>query len=251
MCSVSWLIEEQGYQIFFNRDEQKTREKALPPRTLHMDDAKVLMPVDPVGQGSWISTNDMGLSLCLLNNYQAKNPKEALFSRGLLLKQLSKEGSVESVCEAFTRLTLPHFAPFILLAFDLDICQGDKQVMALEWNGLTSLIHEADSPLFSSGVDLDNVTQYRRGMFDSMVGGQPTPQELHAFHRQHHPDHPHMSVCMHRDDAETVSFTQVIVSEDSQKMLYVAGSPCQNLTSEALEQNVTSLPSRHSALALA
>jgi hypothetical protein len=249
MCSVSWLIDNSGYQIFFNRDEQKTRAKALPPRIQHMDGMNILMPIDPVGQGSWISTNEMGLSLCLLNNYQASNPNPIVFSRGLLLKNLSKEKSIEDVCAAFSRLSLPQFAPFILLAFDLGISNQSGCVMSLEWDGINSRIQPAELPLFSSGVDLQQVTTYRKAAYEKIVGQHPNEDRLLAFHQHHHAEHSHMSVCMHRDDAETVSFTQVMVTAQDQKMRYISGSSCACLTLEALQQNSTILPSRR-ALAL-
>ncbi|ETX10534.1 hypothetical protein MUS1_14995 [Marinomonas ushuaiensis DSM 15871] len=246
MCSVSWLIDQNGYQIFFNRDEQKTRAQALPPRTQEMDGVKVLMPIDPVGQGSWISVNEHGVALCLLNNYQCDNPKAALFSRGLLLKHLSKEISVDGVCNAFQLLTLPQFAPFILLAFDLNLLDRKTRVMALEWNGSESVIHPTDSPLFSSGVDLPQVTATRKLAYQQIVGEKPTQSSLLMFHKQHHYEESHKSVCMHREDAETVSFTHIIVTPQGQEMRYVAGSPCMNLTTEALLQGTHKLPNRKS-----
>ena len=244
MCSVSWLIDDSGYQIFFNRDEQKTRAQALPPSVQQMDGMNVLMPIDPVGQGSWISTNEVGVSLCLLNNYQATNPKGAVFSRGLLLKNLSKEKSIADVCTAFERLSLPQFAPFVLLAFDLSVSQKGGQVMSLTWDGVDFTIEPAQLPLFSSGVDLERVTAYRKSAFETIVGDQPNEARLLAFHQHHHAEHSHMSVCMHRDDAETVSFTQIIVTPENQIMRYINGSPCGHLTQEALHQSGITLPSR-------
>lgn len=249
MCSVSWLIDDESYQIFFNRDEQKTRAKALPPRIQPMDGMKVLMPIDPVGQGSWISTNEVGVTLCLLNNYQGDMPKNVLFSRGLLLKNLSKEESIKGVCKAFERLTLPQFAPFVLLAFDLSVCREGNSVVALTWDGVRSSVKAAKAPLFSSGVDLRQVTEYRKAAYDKIVGKHPSQEKLLAFHQHRHPTHPHMSVFMHREDAETVSLTQIIVSEEQQEMRYVGGLSCEKLTSDTLRNNTTLLPSR-SVLAL-
>ncbi|MHA2938846.1 hypothetical protein ACXJY6_11215 [Vibrio sp. RC27] len=246
MCSVSWLVDKDGYQIFFNRDEQKTRADALPPQILHIDGVDVVMPIDPVGQGSWISTNEMGLSLCLLNNYQASNPNDVILSRGLLLKSLSSENSIESVREAFSKLALPQFAPFSLLAFDRSVSQDGNPVMAFEWNGVESNVHPTDSPLFSSGVDLHNVIHYRKTAFQSIVGEERTQENLLKFHRHQHAEHSHMSVSMHRGDAKTVSFTHIEVSNDSQQMRYVAGSPSTQLTLQALTNNTTALPNRNS-----
>lgn len=244
MCSVTWLVNNKGYEIFFNRDEQKTRAAALPPRIQNMDDMKILMPIDPVGQGSWISTNEVGLSLCLLNNYQGRMPEHVLFSRGLLLKTLSKEKSIKDVCMAFERLSLPQFAPFILLAFDLSICQQGQSAMAIKWDGVDKVIEPIEAPLFSSGVNLEEVMAYRYAIYDQVVGSEPTQESLLAFHQHHHPEHSHLSVCMHRDDAETVSFTRVSVSAKTQSMSYVAGALCGHLNQESLAKNTVSFPNK-------
>ena len=53
---------------------------------------------------------------------------------------------------------------------------------------------------------------------------------LNAFHASHHPDAPQgdaRSVCMHRDEARTVSSTLVVVTGDQVSMRYRAGWPCQ------------------------
>lgn len=31
MCSVTWSLSDTCYQVFFNRDEQRSRALALPP----------------------------------------------------------------------------------------------------------------------------------------------------------------------------------------------------------------------------
>lgn len=245
MCSVSWLIDQNGYQVFFNRDEQKTRTRALPPHIHEMAGVKILMPIDPVGQGSWISVNEHGMALCLLNNYQGNNPKGALFSRGLLLKHLSKEVNANDVCNAFHDLTLSQFAPFTLLAFDLNLLAKNTSVMVLDWNGSSSSIYPTNSPLFSSSVDLPQVTANRQLAYQQIVGKKPTQSSLLAFHKQHHSHEPHKSVCMHREDAKTVSFTQIIVTHKEQEMRYVAGSPCMTLTLETLLENRHKLPNRN------
>ena len=113
MCSVSWLLEDNGYQVFFNRDEQKTRALAMPPKQYRVNGVDIIMPLDPTGGGSWISINEFGLSLCLLNNYQGIVPDGLLVSRGLLLKNLSSSRNISQLSVAFHKLDLHSFAPFL------------------------------------------------------------------------------------------------------------------------------------------
>ncbi|GAB3487363.1 NRDE family protein [Marinomonas epiphytica] len=234
MCSVSWLIDSSGYQIFFNRDEQKTRGLALPPQYLDIDGTEVLMPIDPVGKGSWISTNEHGLSLCLLNNYQGQVPSGKLISRGQLLRDLSNASGIKEVERRFKELNLACFAPFTLLAFAPNLGRGSELVWAFEWDGKAFSIGVTQAPKFSSGVELEIVTEYRQQVYQKCE--KNTEAHL-AFHRQHHPSQSHLSVCMHRQDAQTVSFTNIKVTQNQQEMIYVAGAPCENLSSKNLHQN--------------
>ena len=234
MCSVSWRLDEQGYQVFFNRDEQKSRALALPPQQLSLDQVDVLMPIDPVGQGSWISTNEFGLSLCLLNNYQGQLPSGRLTSRGLLLKQLSCANNLGTLRERFNKINLNHFAPFILLAFAPDLTQSNPDVWSYEWDGEALQIKLTQAPRFSSGVDLPRVVAYREQAY-ALCGG--STQDHIDFHRHHHSTESHLSVCMHRQDAHTVSFTQISVTKGQQRMHYVAGSPCGCLNESSLVKN--------------
>jgi len=237
MCSVSWLVDRNGYQVFFNRDEQKSRALALPPQQLNIDGVEVLMPIDPQGMGSWISLNEYGLSLCLLNNYQGIVPDGELVSRGLLLRQLASNYSVHGVIHAFKQLELRQFAPFSLLVFDPELTPELRAVMALEWDGTQSRIHATDSPLFSSGVDLVAVRDYRLSIYQHLTSEEMSEEQLLKFHTQHHPEYLHMSTCMHRKDAHTVSFTHLAVTSDDTSMAYVAGCPCLHLTRHALMQH--------------
>ncbi|ADZ89699.1 NRDE family protein [Marinomonas mediterranea] len=231
MCSVTWLTHKNGYEIFFNRDEQKTRAAALPPEQVTLKGVDVLMPIDPVGHGSWISTNEAGLSLCLLNNYQGKVPEGELTSRGHLLKMLSSSTGIEQVAARFKAFAMESFAPFTLLVF----VYGQTQVTGFCWDGESVSVEKMQSPHFSSGVDLVEVSAYRRSVYEKIES--PDFDSLIDFHRHHHASVPHRSVCMHRGDAKSVSFTYVRVSAKEQLMSYVAGSPCTHLSKAAVEQN--------------
>lgn len=234
MCSVTWYLNDSGYQVFFNRDEQKSRALALPPKLIELQGTSVLMPIDPQGQGSWISMNEQGLSLCLLNNYQGKVPAGHLISRGLLLKSLAGLTDVKQVTLAFEQLNLARFAPFTLLAFDPRLTQHHGDVLAYAWDGETFNCAPTSSPLFSSGVELAQVQRYRTEIYHQITADGVTPEKLLAFHCHQHPQFSHLSVAMQREDAHTVSFTHINVSGDQQVMSYLPGRPTQ-LTEQMLQ----------------
>lgn len=137
----------------------------------------------------------------------------------------------------------PHarFAPFTLLIFTRHHHQTGNAVIGFEWNGQQLTQAETGLPVFSSAVDLRRVTDYRRAAYDRHFTSFATPDsaaetnQAQAFHCDHAPDQPHLSVCMHRTDAQTVSFTQVTVTEVLQEMIYIPGSPCCNLTPQAMK----------------
>ena len=85
MCTASWLIEADGYELFCNRDESKMRQPAAPPALRERLSVKFLAPADGDFGGSWISVNEFGLSLCLLNFYPAVTQHASPTSRGLLV----------------------------------------------------------------------------------------------------------------------------------------------------------------------
>ena len=60
-------------------------------------------------------------------------------------------------------------------------------------------------------------------------------EELFVLHRSHAPTRGPFSLCMHRDDASTVSYTKVQAARDFATCQYFVGSPCEQLTFELAE----------------
>lgn len=228
MCTASWLLEENGYHLFFNRDEQKGRAEAeLPRKFIAENGTQYLMPVDPVGQGSWIATNEYGLTLCLLNYYQGETPKGELISRGQLVKTFAHHRYSEELVKAFVTLCFERYAPFTLVIFDSQLNLRKGHVKALQWDGKTLVDSLPLPPLISSAVDADSVRSYRREAFNRYNIKEENVQTRLDFHHSHNPHKGHLSACMHRDDAHTVSFTHVYVSSKQTVLKYQQGSPCQ------------------------
>ncbi len=53
------------------------------------------------------------------------------------------------------------------------------------------------------------------------------------FHRSHMPERGAYSVCMHRDDAETLSFTHIHVTHADAKLRYYPAAPCRATKAES------------------
>ncbi|WP_434361713.1 NRDE family protein [Parasalinivibrio latis] len=223
MCTASWIIRPDGYSLFFNRDERRTRSEALLPEVTRQSGMRIVMPKDPDGGGTWIAMNDAGVSVCLLNYYQGKIPYGTLVSRGQLVVSLADCRNVEEVNSRLTNLPLHKMAPFTLLLFTPDISK-QRRPHAWQWDGLQLTPRVVTAPVISSAVCLEEVVHSRTDLYCQM--SPKTEEGALAFHRSHKPGKGFLSVCMHREDASSVSLTHVSVSGDEMEMDYYPGSPC-------------------------
>lgn len=238
MCTLTWRVTQSGYQILFNRDEQKTRSIALPPQAFHKGNTVALMPIDPDGQGTWVATNNHGLSLCLLNFYQGQTPTTAKLSRGQLIRQLAYCHNYSQVVEQLAAINWKHFPPFTLVIFDPQkmahreiIHNVDLQntiVPVIVWDGIKVTHDYQTSPITSSSFQFEQVQAARVAHFNHQTPLQVQPNlcQLLAYHMSHSPEQGAHSVCMHRDDAKTVSLTMINVESHQVTMDYQPGSPC-------------------------
>lgn len=238
MCTLTWRVTPGGYQILFNRDEQKTRSIARPPQAFSKQDSVALMPIDPDGQGTWVATNNHGLSLCLLNFYQGQTPSSAKQSRGQLVRQLAYCQNHSQVVEQLTAINWSDYPPFSLLIFDPEKLTSSCQIPAIIWNGLEVLHREQSSPITSSSFEFEQVQAARLEHFNHQAKHQTQPSfcQLLTYHTSHSPQAGAHSVCMHRDDAQTVSLTMINVEANRITMDYQPGSPCQSQTIHSLTE---------------
>ncbi|MBL4831185.1 MAG: NRDE family protein [Aliivibrio sp.] len=217
MCTLSWVIEAEGYQLFFNRDEQKHRAPALSPEIFTTNKLSVVMPVDPIGKGSWIASNELGVTVCLLNNYQGNTPKGDLISRGQIVKTLVMTNRVIDLKSALFEIPLFQFAPFTVVIF---YPSNTPSILSYCWDGEVLNEIPAVSPMISSGVSLKAVTDYRKDIYKLITETGVTAEKLDKFHQHQHQQYGHLSVQMSRDDAQTVSVTNVVVNRDEIQMNY-------------------------------
>ena len=222
MCTVTWTrdVDRSGYQLMCNRDEKFTRSKALPPASGFREGVRFLAPRDPDGGGTWLSVNEFGVTICLLNG-AGQTPAHARTRGSLVLDLAGSLSSTEAALRAETA-DLDRFAPFTLVAIDsnVSVCQWDGKHFRVIRENADALL-----PLTSSSFDAEQVCARRladfRRFHSSHAGG------LFDFHRSHGDRPSAYSTCMHRDDAETVSFSWVSVSESEIRFMYTPAAPCQ------------------------
>lgn len=231
MCTVTWILEKNGYQIFFNRDELKTRRMALPPQVAIRRGVQYIAPTDADAGGTWLAVNEFGLSVGMLNYYhpEAGNalPGKEYISRGLLLKSLIDSATRAEAIRRLQREDPGNYRSFILV-----IWEPGKTVAACTYDGSyrPAMVEENPAiPLTSSSFSTGKVIEKRRSLFREMASSLPQidARSLTAFHQSHLPGAGPYSVCMHREDAQTVSFSRVIVTAQKVEFLYAPGSPCR------------------------
>lgn len=225
MCTLTWIVEESGYQLFFNRDELRSRKVATPPQTHEEQGVRFIAPTDTDEGGTWIATNHFGVTLCLLNNYkaQAALAPRTWISRGLLVKHLACMDSINSIDVEINTIALQQYRPFDLILFS-----ADQPPTQFAWNGEElSKEDQPRLPITSSSFETTRITRKRQGLINQ--GIQPDAEQLMAFHRSHHPEKGATSVCMHRSDASTVSFSRIQVTPDQTTFDYWDGPPCEDI----------------------
>jgi len=232
MCTVTWVHEDDGYHLLCNRDEKKTRTPATGPRISTHDGVRFVAPTDGDFGGTWIGSNEFGISVCLLNDVNLTGGSRPHLSdrpytsRGLVLPALMNSQSVIEVCERLWKSDLTTFAPFTLAALE-----PNQDAAVVEWTGAEkNVLLSADRylPLVSSSFDADNVRAKRRMEFQGLQSRRkPDAELLHRFHEDHGPRRDAYSPCMHRPDAETVSFSWVKVTPEEVDFFYSPAAPCK------------------------
>lgn len=231
MCTVSWVHEGDGYQLFCNRDEKRSRALAFSPRIDTREGVMFVAPVDGKAGGTWIGANEFGVSVCLLNGPR-KIAATPVLSRGLLLPELLSASSVMEIGERVWASDLTRFAPFVLAALE-----PGYPATIIDWDGQEKKIvpyGEPYMPLTSSSVDAKGVSETRREDYRRRVAaaGRLDSSVLLDFHESHGSKRNAYSPCMHRRDAETVSFSWVRVSEERVEFLYKPAAPCRPALAE-------------------
>jgi len=232
MCTVSWLPGPDGYFLCFNRDERFTRAPAVAPGLRVRDGVRFLAPLDGDAGGTWFAVNEFGLTLGLLNRYSVPGylPPGSPRSRGLLVLDLI---GAATQSEALLRLTPEVLG--ITQPFTLIVAEPGRPAACASWDGAgLTLTHTSDPGLLrtSSSVTEPEVAEARMALF---AAGRPyTRASLAALHRSHRPERGRRSVCMHRDDGETQSYSEADVGPDRIELRHVPDAPCRGEALPAL-----------------
>jgi Transport and Golgi organisation 2 len=225
MCSLSFMPDAGGFHLLMNRDEKRTRPEGLPPELHSCGHHKALYPSEPNG-GTWIGVNEKGLALALINWYSKPQFQGSpAFSRGEIIPQLLAGNSPENAEKLLRRLPHTRLNPFRLIL----VFAGDHSLH--EFRSDAKTLEKLSFPWerhhwFSSGFDEPEAMRIR-GMTVAESSCGESIGLLRSLHQSHQPEKGPFSICMHREDASTVSSTELIVENAVATLFYHVGAPCE------------------------
>jgi len=227
MCTLSFVPTTSGYFVAMNRDELITRELALPPKLVSFGQTQAIYPREQEG-GTWIAANEHGITLALLNWNLTETSSKKRRSRGSIIPQVIGQKSLSVIVGKLDAISLEGILPFRLIG----ICGLRKLIYEWRWNGLSlsrTLFDWKHHHWFSSGLSDTQAEQYRgttcsTAWSDQTAGTLPW---LRKLHRCHSSGPGPFSICVHRFDAKTVSYTEIDYSPERLKFSYIGGQPCE------------------------
>ena len=227
MCTVTWCAEDDGYVLLFNRDEARTRGPAFPPEARMRRGVRFISPLDPDAGGTWLGVNEFGVTIGLLNFYSAQIrvvPSSGLkVSRGILVNSLLDSADIETVDARLRLADRTRYMPFLLFAME-----SAERRASWKWTGdIFERTDQPGIPMSTSGFNPEEVLRFRSEVLRQVVDrhGGLTSGALFEFHSHHDPEYPTHSVSMEREEARTVSFTEIRVRPDRVSLAYTAGFP--------------------------
>ncbi len=230
MCTVTLLPIEHadgiGVRIGCSRDESVLRPSALPPISKSFGKRSALLPVDPQSNGTWIAANDAGLALVLLNRNRtpANKTPTANRSRGEIIPSLLHCESIVDATEEMRLLGTDDFGPFRLLIVSREAFAEIDSTQQVD--SYAPCRFDRPRIFTSSGLGDEVVegprTELFRCYFFKRKSSNCMASLQDRFHLHRWTGREHLSVCMSRKDARTVSYTVVQMLGQAVSMTYRA-----------------------------
>jgi hypothetical protein len=244
MCTLTFIPRPDGYYLAMNRDEQITRGEASPPTQFQRGSSTAIYPVDVEG-GTWIAGCHAGNAFALLNSNDAPNsgPRRKLNSRGLVIPEIVHLHSPEEVHARLPQIGLHDILPFRLIA----IWPSVREVYEWRWDASSLRVEQNEwsarrwfsSSLSDEQANTQRGSACRRAWRDTNAGSLAWVRELH---RSHAGGPGPFSICVHRKDVRTVSYTELIWSPVKLSFNYVGRSPCEHSIAQPGIRNYALVP---------
>jgi hypothetical protein len=229
MCTVTFLPRRDGYCLGMNRDEKRSRPEGRSPAIRSIHGRRVLYPSEPTG-GTWIALTDRGISFALINWYSVPASADGnVVSRGIVIPSMGDVDSTASADRSLSELPLGRMNPFRLVG----VFPECREITEWRWD-LKQVARKRHRwcarQWISSGFDEPGAQKVRSKTFREALTQKSarTLGWLRRLHRSHLPHPGPFSICMHREDAATVSYTEVCFGRGQSEMRYKCGPACSD-----------------------
>ena len=218
MCTLAWGHTDAGLWACFNRDEQRTRPIAEPPRLHGQWNPPLVFARDPQGEGTWFAVSLAGFAVALLNHYPAApgTRPDVFRSRGSLVVELAGLPSADDAFSRVCGISLAEYAPFNLFVLSLE------SVKACAWDGSDLTHPDLTGNFWSTSSFLPaEVAAWRRDWWDRLPDkADMTPAEIGQCLRRTVPEMPAHGVTMDRNETRTFSQIELMLARDSCRFSY-------------------------------
>ncbi len=248
MCTLTWWSNSEGYEVFFNRDERKSRKPAFPPAVHKTPSGEpYLCATDGDVGGTWLLANSKGVTLAILNYYE-REPDESDTgthrSRGLLMTDLAGSDSLEAIHKYLTKIDLSDYKAFSIMGFQLD---SHIRVWLWRWDGESLKGPDLDPqmPVCSSSFLTAEVVAGRERMLEDMLmeSDFSNPEVLNQFHHEDGGGTPNAyTVKMNRPDAQTWSISRLRMTHTLAQYEYESLPPDHTGASEICRAELSQTP---------
>jgi len=226
MCTVTFIPRDSGFYVAMNRDERIARPSANPPAMFRHRSVESVYPVDSAG-GTWIGANQMGVAFALLNWNDARVLREKSRTRGVVIPALVTSDCSRAAESELYQLNLDAILPFRLVGF------FPSEGCVTEWFWDQRSIEQRSfawtrRQWCSSSLSDATATFTRKRAFEQKLAGDHAVSLtwLRQLHSSHDDGNRPFSHCVHREHVKTVSYTELVCSDQRIECNYLAGSPC-------------------------
>jgi len=217
MCTVSFVKKDNGEVVLTSNRDEKTHRATLPPQDYSIGAKKVAFPKDEIAGGTWIALGDDGTFCCLLNGAFEKHNSKGNYrrSRGQIVLDVFRSPTVD---DFINKIDLDNVEPFTLIIYQ----SATQKLNLLVWDEKEKHISDLDinEPHFWGSATLytKEFTDVRRKQFFEHLKNDKEEQSI--FQKHSSTKEESGFVLNNRDGIETVSVTQIILTELKGSMSY-------------------------------
>lgn len=221
MCTVSFIPVKDKLFLTSNRDEKKTRQKAILPELVNYNGSHIIFPRDADHGGTWIGLKENGDMGVLLNgaflHHSASPPYRK--SRGIIFLDIL---AAERPSLFFSKTDLTGIEPFTYILYEKSC------LYEFRWDGTERYCKQlaANRPyIWSSATLYDGIIARKREQwFAGFLNRHPIPTQTDIlnFHRFSGDGDERNDLVMNRDDLySTVSISSILLTSDRGSMKYL------------------------------